>query len=125
MTIWRAIFVSGRMADHVHDLEARLFRRHDRFLAGDQDHRHRAEMGIGRAGREVERAGPERRDAHAGAAGQTPMRCCHEGCRLLVAGEDQLDLRLAQRFDHMQVLLPGDAEDALDPLILERSHQKI
>jgi len=51
------------------------------------------------------------------------VRRGHERRRLLMAGEDELDLRLAQRFHHVEVFLAGNAEDALDPLVLERRDQ--
>ena len=121
LTIWRDILVSGaKLDDHVHDLEAGLPAGHDAFLAGDQDHRHRAEMGVGRGGREVERARAERRDADAGPAGEPPVGRGHEAGRLLVAGDDEFDRGIAQRFDDVEVLLPGHAEDALDALVFQR-----
>jgi hypothetical protein len=48
-------------ADDVHDLEACLPRALDRFLAGDHDHGHGAEMRVGRARGEVQRAWPQGR----------------------------------------------------------------
>ena len=126
LTIWRDILVSGRKArDHVHDLEARLPAAHDALLAGDHDHRHRAEMGVGRAGGEVERARAERGDADAGLAGEPAVGRGHEGGRLLVAGDDQLDRGVAQALDDVEVLLAGHAEDALDALVLERADQQV
>jgi len=56
--------------DDVDNLETGLTAAADRLLSGDHDHRHRSEMGVGRRCRQVERAGAERRQAHAGAAGQ-------------------------------------------------------
>ena len=106
--------------DDVHDLEARLPAAQDSLLAGDHHHRHRAEQRIGRAGREVERAGAERREADAGLAGQAPMGRRHERRRLLVPGQHQLDRRAAQRFDDVEILLARNPEDLLDALVLER-----
>jgi hypothetical protein len=88
------------------------------FWPGDQDHRHGAEMGIGRPGREVERARSERRDADAGLAGQPAMRRGHEGRGLLVPRQDQLDLGGAQRLDDVEVFLARHTEDAVDALVL-------
>ena len=111
--------------DHVDDLETRLTRGHDRLLAGDHDHRHGAEVRIGRAGREVQRARPQRRDADAGPPGQPAICRGHEGCRLFVAGQYQFDARRAQRFHHIQVLLAGNAEDPVNPFVLQCRHQQV
>jgi hypothetical protein len=72
--------------DDVDDLKARLLAAEDTFLARDHDHRHRTELGISRTRRQIERAGPQRREANASLAGQPPMRGCHEGRRLFMAG---------------------------------------
>ena len=69
LTIWSDILVSG--------LNARPRRRsgilpagcHDRLLAGEHHHRHRAEQRVGSARRQVQRTRAERGDAHAGLAG--------------------------------------------------------
>jgi hypothetical protein len=63
----RAILVSGRMVATMSTIWKRAWRLlMDRLLAGDHDHRHRAEMRVGRARRQIERAGTERRQADAG-----------------------------------------------------------
>ncbi len=51
--------------DHVDDLETALLGRLDRLLAGDHQHRHGAELGVGGGGDEVRRARAERRQADA------------------------------------------------------------
>jgi hypothetical protein len=58
LTIWRVILVSGFIEATMSTIWKRAWRAQDRLLAGDQDHRHGAEMRIGGAGREVQRAGP-------------------------------------------------------------------
>ena len=74
-TIWCASLVSGFMAATTSTIWKRAWRAlPNGLLAGDHDHRHRAEMGVGRAGREVQRAGSERGDAHAGLAGEPASR---------------------------------------------------
>jgi hypothetical protein len=111
---------------HVHDLEARLPAVADRLLAGDEHGRHGAEVRVGRAGGEVQRARAEGADAHAGAAGEAPVGRRHERGRLLVPGEHQFDAAgAAQRFQHVQVLLAGDAEDALHAFVLQRGNQQL
>lgn len=111
--------------DHVHDLKARLPAAHDRLLAGDQDHRHRAEMRIGRARRQIERARSKSRQADAGLAGQPAMRGGHEGGSLLVTGQHQLDFGGAERFHEIEILLAGYAEDAIDALVLQRRDKQV
>ena len=112
-------------ADHVDDLEPGLPAAHDPLLPGDHDHRHGAEQRIGRAGRQVQRAGTERGDADARLAGQPPVGRGHERRALLVAGQDQLDRRIAQAFDDVEVLLAGNPENAVDALVLECGDQQI
>ena len=106
--------------DDVHDLKARLLAAQDSLLAGDHHHRHRAEQRVGCAGRQIERAGAERGEADTGLAGQAPMGGRHERRRLLMAGQHQLDLRAAQSFDDVEILLARNPEDLLDALVLKR-----
>jgi hypothetical protein len=112
-------------ADDIDHLKARLARILDGLLAGEHHHGHRAQMRVRRAGREVERAGPESRQAHARTTGEATVGRGHESGRLLVPRDDELDARLAQRLDHIEVLFPGHAEDALDPLVLERRDEQV
>ena len=53
------------------------------------------------------------------------MRGRHEGRRLLVARQYQLDARLPQRLDDVEVLFAGHAEDAIDAFVRERGDQQI
>ena len=55
--------------DDVDDLKARLLAAQDALLAGDHDHRHGTQERVGGAGRQVERAGAQRRQADAGPSG--------------------------------------------------------
>jgi hypothetical protein len=110
---------------HVDDLEARLPAAHDPLLTGDQDHRHGAEMRVGRAGHQVQRSGPERGNADPGAAGQPPVRRRHERSRLLVPREHEFDARIAQGLDNVEIFLPRDAENVLDALVFQRCHQQV
>ena len=79
----------------VDHLKARLFAAQDALLSGDHHHGHRAEQRVSRPGRQIERAGAKRRDANPRLAGEPPVRRRHESRRLLVAGQNQLDLRAA------------------------------
>ena len=111
--------------DDVDDLEARLARGEDALLAGDHHHRHRAHVGEGGGGGEVERAGAERGDAHARLAREPAVGRGHEAGRLLVTCDHQLDLRMAQRLDDVEVLLARDAEDAFDAFVLECRDEQV
>jgi hypothetical protein len=89
------------------------------FLAGQHQHRHGAEMGIGRGGGEIQRAGPERRQADAGMAGQAAVGRGHEGGGLLVPGQYELYLRMAQRFQDVEVFFARQREDAVDAFVFQ------
>ena len=104
----------------VDHLKARLFAAQNALLPGDHHHRHGAEQRVGRAGREVQRAGAKRGEADPRLAGEAPMGRRHESRRLLVPGQDQLDAGASQRFDHVEIFLARNAEDLLDALVLER-----
>jgi hypothetical protein len=82
-------------------------------------------MRISRTGGEVQSTRPQRADAHAGLARQPAVGRSHERRRLLVPGQDELDLRAAQRLDHGEVLFTRDAEDAVDAFVLQRRSQKV
>src|SRR5699024_8819885 len=88
-------------------------------------HRHPTEVGVRGPGREVERARAQRRQTHSGPTGQTPVGGGHERGGLLVASEDELDRRLAHGIEEIDVLLAGNAEDALDALVLRGSDHDI
>jgi hypothetical protein len=111
--------------DNVDDLEARLAAAPDRLLPCDHHHRHRAQMRVGRSRRQVERTGAERRQADAGAPGETPTGGRHKTGSLLVPRQHELDLRVPQRFQHIEIFLAGKREDAGDALVLQRRHQEI
>ena len=112
-------------AHDVDDLEAPLAGALDRFLAGEHQHGHRAEVRIRGAGGEVESARPQGRQTHAGPARQAALRRGHEGGGLLMAREDEIDPRFAKRLDHVEVFLARNAENPLDSFVLERAHEKI
>jgi hypothetical protein len=82
--------------DDVDDLETRLTAALDRLLARDHDHRHRAQMRVGRSRGQIERAGTERRQADAGASGEPPVGGRHEAGRLLMPRQHELDLGAPQ-----------------------------
>jgi hypothetical protein len=82
----------GHHRDDVEDLEAALLRFLDRLLAGDHQHRHTAQRGIGGRCDEVGRPRPQSGDADAGLAGVAAIGCGHEARALFMPGQDQLDL---------------------------------
>ena len=110
--------------DQVENLESTLLGGLDRLLAGDHHHRHRPELGVGGGGDEVGRAGPQRRQAHARAPGQTAFGGGHEAGGLLVAGDDQLDGRGSERFEKIEVFLAGHAVDPTHALGFETFDQQ-
>ncbi|MND66376.1 hypothetical protein D3C80_577690 [compost metagenome] len=112
-------------AAHVDDLETALLGLLDRLLAGDHHHRHATQVGIGAGGDQVGGARAEGRQADAGLAGQAAVGGSHEACRLLVTGQYQLDLRLAQGFEQVEVFLTGNAEHILDTFVFQALHNDI
>ena len=63
--------------------------------------------------------GPERAQAHAGAAGQPAVGVGHVRAALLVADRHELNRRIGQRFVQVKRLLARDAEHVLDALGLQ------
>ena len=88
-------------------------------LPGQGDERRTVEVGVGDRRDEVERAGPERAQAHAGATGQAAVDVGHVGAALLVAHGHELDRRTRERLVQVERLLARDAEDVRDALGLE------
>ena len=111
--------------DDIDDLEAALLGFLDRLLAGDHQDRHGAELGIGGGRDEVGRPRPEGGNAHAHFSGQAPVGRRHEPGPLLVAREDQLDARLSQRFENVEVFLARNPEYIFDPFLLQGPHEQI
>ena len=60
-----------------------------------------------------------------GPPGQPAVGRRHEGRRLLVPRQNELDARVAQRLDDVEILFAGHAENAVDALVLERRDQQI
>jgi hypothetical protein len=111
--------------DDVDDLEPRLLAAEDALLSRDHDHRHRAELRIGGASGEVQRARPQRRETYACLTGQPAVGRRHECGRLLVTRQYQVDAGAAQRLDDIEVLLPRNAEYPLHTFVLEGRHQEL
>ena len=91
-----------------------------RHLAGDRDHRHAVEEGVGDAGDEIGRARPRGRDADAGLAGDAAIGVGGQRRRLLVADEDVLQARARQRVVDRHDRAARIAEDVAHALALQR-----
>ena len=89
-------------------------------LAGDRDHRHAVEEGVGDAGDEVGRARPGGREADAGLAGDPAIGVGGERRGLLVADQDVVQARTGQRVVDRHDRAARIAEDVLDALALQR-----
>jgi hypothetical protein len=74
-------------SDDVNYLKARLTRRQDRLLTGDQDHWHCAEVSVGRAGDQIQRTRPECRQTNARLSSKTAVSRGHEGSGLFMPGQ--------------------------------------
>ena len=109
----------------IDDLESGLAARHDSLLSRDHHHRHGTEQRIGRARGEIQRARPQCGQAHPRLAGEPAVGCGHERCALFMPGHDQLDGRLAQALDHVEIFLAGNAEDAVDAFVLQRGDHQV
>ena len=79
---------------------------------------HRAEESVSSAGAQVQSTRSQCAKANPGLASQPSVGRRHERRGLLVASQDEVDLRAVQRFDDGKVLFAGDPEDPLDAVIL-------
>ena len=122
----RCILRDGpHQADHVDKLEAGLPVVAHRLLAGDGDERRADELGVGDARHQVRGARPERGKADARLAGEPAVGGGHERRRLLVARDNELDVRRAERLEEIEVLLARQAEDVLDALLFQLSDEQV
>ena len=103
----------------IDNLEPSLTAVAGRFLAGDHDHRKRAEVGIGGCRHEICRTGSKRRETYAGFAGQPAVGCRHEAGCLFVTVDDDADVRSAKRIQQVEVLFPRNSENDFDALVLQ------
>ena len=88
--------VLGQRLHHAHNvdnLKLPLLAALDRFLPGDHEHRHAAELCVGGRGYEICRARPQGRKTHAGLSGESTIRGGHEACSLFVARQHEFDVR--------------------------------
>jgi hypothetical protein len=94
-------------------------------LPGDRHERRTVEVGIGHAGGEVGRAGPERREAHAGATGEPTAGVGHERRPLLVARRDEADARVGERVEDLDDLFARKAEHVPYAFVLETADDQL
>ena len=78
-------------ADHIQDLEGALFTGLDWLLASYHDHRHGAQLSVGRRGDKVGCSWSQSRHANPRLAGEPAVGAGHEPRGLFVTSEDQFD----------------------------------
>jgi hypothetical protein len=115
----------AKEADQVDELVGLLVHPLEVGLAGERDERRAVEEGVADGGHEVHRAGAERAEADARAAGQPAVHVGHVGAALLVSNRDKGDARVRQRAVEVERLLARDPEDVSDALGLEALHEDI
>ncbi len=119
----------GHRAQHVDgvdELVRLLVHAGEGDLPGQRHQGRLVERGVADAGGQVGGAGTERREAHAGLAGEAPVGVGHERGALLVTHRHERDLLgVIQRLAEVQRLLAGDAEDVLGALGLEALDEEL
>ncbi len=121
----------GRLGQRLHrcndidDLEARLVRRHDGFLPGNEHHRHGAKMGVRGAGDQIQRARAERCHADTRSSRQSTVGCRHESGRLFMARHDELNAGAPQRLDYVEIFFTRHGKNAFDAFILQSLDEKV
>ncbi len=90
-----------------------------RCLPDDGDERRAIHIGVGHAGHQVGRAGPERAEAYPGFAGQPAVGVGHKRGGLFVAAKNELDLAIQQRDHDVGVFLAGHPKNVGHALVFE------
>ena len=112
--------------DNVENLEAALFGFLDRFLAGDHQDRHAAQLRISSGGHQIGRAGAQGCHADTGLAGVPSISRGHETGTLFVAGQYELNfLRTRQAVEHVEIFFARNAEDIFNALVFETFYEQI
>jgi hypothetical protein len=94
-------------------------------LAGEHDHRHRVHQRGQHAGHRVGRAGTGGHQHHARLAGRARVAVGHVRGPLLVANEDQLDLRIDEGVEDRHRGAARQTEDVLDPFALQAANERL
>ena len=111
--------------DHIDDLKLALLGLLDRLLSGDHDQREGPQMGVSRGRCEIRRPWPQGCHADAGPTGQAAIGGGHEAGTLFMARQDQPDLRLADRLEHVQVFFAWHGEYVFDALVDQRFDEEV
>jgi hypothetical protein len=64
-------------------------------------------------------------DQNAGTAGEPPLGRRHESRGLLVPRQHEFDLRVAKRFQHIEVFFTRKREDAIDAFVFKCRNQQV
>jgi hypothetical protein len=110
-------------AGDVRFLEGVLSQHRRDGLAGEHDHRDRVHESGEQPGHRVGGARPRGHEDHAGLAGRPRVAIGHVGRPLLVANQDQLDLRIDQRVEDGHGRPAGEAKDVLHALALQAPNE--
>src|SRR6185503_17794089 len=95
------------------------------YVPGDDHHRDRVERRVGDAGGGVGQPGPEMREQHPRLAGRTRVAVGGVRGDLLVARADVADAAAAERVEHADDGVAGQAEDHLDAEPLEILREQV
>ena len=94
-------------------------------IAGDGDHRRAIEEGPAHAGREIGRAGPQRRDAKPRRPGHAAGDVGSEAGGAFLRGKHEFDSARSHRLHQRQHVAAGNAEASSDAVRLERCDDEI
>lgn len=94
-------------------------------LSGHRHHGRAVHVGVRHARHEVGRPRTQGGQADARPSGEPAVNVRHERGSLLVAGGDEVHLAVQHHVHHVEVLLAGEAEDPLDPLVLETADEEL
>ena len=111
--------------DEVDDLMGLLEEPVEPGLCHQRDERMGVQLRVGDPEHEVERARTERRETDPRATGQRAVDVRHESGATFVARRDEPDRRVGHGVDHVEVLLPRQAEHVLDALVLQARDQEL
>ena len=110
--------------DEIHGLVGFLVQAVQAGLRRDRDQRMRVEVRVRDPEHQVDRARPEGGEAYARTAGEGSVSVGHERGAALVPRGDEPDRGGSERIDHVEVLLPRQAEDVAHPFVLEAFHEE-
>ena len=115
----------GEHGDRVHVLVALLVQAPGAALADDAHHRRAVHVGVGDAGDEIGRSGPESAETYPRLAGQSSVCVGGKGGGLLVPAEHEADGAVHQRDHHVRVLFPRHPEDVGDAFRLQAADEQV